>query len=166
MRYGSSLNDSRDVRSLTSPPQISYRPCERSQVPRAGPDDPAYAWPMIRMPGLGGLPWINDRAKAEAHIAVHRPEVAEFRAGLYARERALHYRVGTCLFYQQEVRPLHASSLPPPAAARAHRHHATMRLLFDQQEPPAPFRRAMGLWPPPRAERGRGGGRPGTAARR
>ena len=54
-------------------------------VPRAGADDPAYAWPYTRMPGVGGTEWLNDRSAAEAHYALAQPETAAFRAALCAR---------------------------------------------------------------------------------
>ena len=34
-------------------------------VPRQGPDDPAYQWPIQHNPGFGPLPWINDKESAE-----------------------------------------------------------------------------------------------------
>ena len=37
-------------------------------VPRTGPDDPAYVYPMTNMPGFGGLQWRNNREKAEGLI--------------------------------------------------------------------------------------------------
>ncbi len=73
-------------------------------VPRTGPDDPAYAWPRVRTPGVAGLPWINDRQRAEAHLAEVAPEVAAFRAEhLYPREVRARYRPGTLLLYRHDT---------------------------------------------------------------
>ncbi len=43
-------------------------------VAREGEDDPAYPWPIVDSPGIGELPYLNDREAAEAHMAAHRPE--------------------------------------------------------------------------------------------
>lgn len=73
-------------------------------VPRSGPDDPAYRWPIVDTPGVGALDWINDRAHAEAYLAEHAPEVAKWRAEqLYAREVRVIYRVGSVLFYRHDT---------------------------------------------------------------
>ena len=73
-------------------------------VPRSGPDDPAYSGPMVRMPGVGGLAWVNDRESAEAYLGREAPEVAAWRAEhLYAREVRAAYRVGTLLLYRHDT---------------------------------------------------------------
>ena len=73
-------------------------------VPREGPDDPAYAWPMVGTPGVGRLPWINDRASAEQDLAERAPEVHEFRSKhLYPRERRAPLAPGTVLFYRHDT---------------------------------------------------------------
>ena len=65
-----------------------YDECEGATavVPRQG-DDPAYPWPIIQTPGVAGLDYVNDRDKAEAYMAQHNPDAANFRQQhLYARE--------------------------------------------------------------------------------
>ena len=47
-------------------------------VPRQGDADPAYSdEPICKMPGVGSLPWINDRNSAEEYLAAHAPEDKE-----------------------------------------------------------------------------------------
>ena len=73
-------------------------------VPRTGSDDPAYQWPIMNTPGVGSLPWINDRESTERHLRESSPEVAKFRAEhLYAREVKARYRVGTVLLYRHDT---------------------------------------------------------------
>lgn len=72
-------------------------------VPQQGADDPAYTWPQTKMPGQGGVPWINDRSLAEAHLRENRPQLAAFRERLYERELAVHYGVGTVLLYKENT---------------------------------------------------------------
>ena len=73
-------------------------------VPRQGPDDPAYPWPIVQSPGIGTLPYLNDRASAERFLATEAPEIARFRAEhLYPREVRARYRAGTILFYRHDT---------------------------------------------------------------
>ncbi len=73
-------------------------------VPRTGPGDPAYPWPVVGTPGVGALPWINDRARAEAALGREAPDVAEWRRRhLYPREVEARYRVGSILFYRHDT---------------------------------------------------------------
>lgn len=73
-------------------------------VPREGPDDPAYAWPIVQTPGVAGLPYINNKANAEAYLKQHRPGTADFReAHLYAREAVTRYQFGSVLFYRHDT---------------------------------------------------------------
>ena len=73
-------------------------------VPREGPRDPAYADPLVRMPGVAELTWVNDRASAEASLAREAPEVAAWRAEhLYPREVRARYRSGTLLLYRHDL---------------------------------------------------------------
>ncbi len=72
-------------------------------VPRRGDDDPLYPWPLVASPGIGDLPWINDRPSAEAYLAEHRPDLAEFRADLYRREVHTDHRPGTVLLYRHDT---------------------------------------------------------------
>ena len=77
---------------------------ETRVVPREGPSDPAYAWPIVASPGIGAQPWINDRELAEAALSRDAPELAEFRAThLYSRERAVRFRRGTLLLYRHDT---------------------------------------------------------------
>lgn len=81
-------------------------------VLREGDDDPAYPWPIVATPGVGALPWINDRGRAEAHLREVAPEVARWRAEhLYAREMSVRFRPGTTLLYRHDTwhrgTPLH-----------------------------------------------------------
>ena len=73
-------------------------------VARRGPDDPAYPWPIVDTPGIGELPWINDRATAEAYLREHAPETARWREEhLYARARPVRYGIGTLLLYRHDT---------------------------------------------------------------
>lgn len=73
-------------------------------VPRAGADDPAYPWPIVQTPGVGALPWLNDRSSAEAMLRDVAPEVAAWRREhLYARECHVRSRVGTLLLYRHDT---------------------------------------------------------------
>jgi hypothetical protein len=73
-------------------------------VPRGGPDDPAYAWPIFNMPGVQDRPYINSRVEAEGYLEKAHPDIAAFRAtNLYARERAAHFRRGSVLFYRHDT---------------------------------------------------------------
>lgn len=73
-------------------------------VPRSGAGDPAYPWPITQTPGIGEIPYINDRARAEAYLAEHAPETAAFRAEhLYAREKLAKYQFGSVLFYRHDT---------------------------------------------------------------
>ncbi|MEM7080994.1 MAG: hypothetical protein AAF513_20440 [Pseudomonadota bacterium] len=73
-------------------------------VPREGPDDPAYRWPITHTPGVGDLRYVNDKAHAEAYLAEQAPETASFRAeNLYPRERVAHYRFGSVLLYRHDT---------------------------------------------------------------
>ena len=73
-------------------------------VPRQGPDDPAYGWPIVNPPGVGTLPWINDRELAEQALAEQAPEIERFRAeNLYPREQRVRFAPGTILFYRHDT---------------------------------------------------------------
>lgn len=73
-------------------------------VPRRGDDDEAYAEPFIRMPGQAGLPFINDRNTAETRLEASHPDIASFRASLYARElRPTGLKPGDVLLYRHDV---------------------------------------------------------------
>lgn len=95
-----------------------YDECEGATavVPRTGPDDPAYPWPIIQTPGVAGLDYVNDRDKAEAYMAEHNPDAASFRQQhLYARELVARYQFGSVLFYRHDTwhrgRPVKAQAL-------------------------------------------------------
>lgn len=72
-------------------------------VPREGPEDPAYRWPIVDSPGIGELDWINDRVQAEAGFARQRPGLADWRQKLYAREARVHYGAGDVLLYRHDL---------------------------------------------------------------
>ncbi len=83
-----------------------YKECEGATavVPRNGPDDPAYPWPIVQTPGVGDLDYINDRQAAEAYMAERDPAAAAFRQQhLYARELVAKYQFGSVLFYRHDT---------------------------------------------------------------
>lgn len=86
-------------------------------VPRTGPDDPAYAWPIACTPGVGALDWVNDRASAEAYLERKAPEIARWRARhLYPREVEARHRRGSVLFYRHDT--WHRGTPVAPGAVR------------------------------------------------
>ena len=72
-------------------------------VPRNGPDDPAYRWPIVDSPGIGDLRYINDKPSAETYFAEQRPELAGWRQSLYERERHVAFKPGDVLFYRHDT---------------------------------------------------------------
>ena len=73
-------------------------------VPRQGPDDEAYPWPVVQTPGVAGMDYVNNRAVAEEYVASVDEAVAEFRNKvLYAREVQARYGVGTVLLYRHDT---------------------------------------------------------------
>ncbi len=72
-------------------------------VPRSGPEDPAYRWPIVDSPGIGDLDWLNDRHSAEAYMVERRPAVAAWREALYRREQLVAFNPGTVLFYRHDT---------------------------------------------------------------
>jgi len=118
--------------TLTHPPawatpdaveMIIYLGCEAdcggatAVVPRAGDNDPAYPWPITLTPGIGDVPYINNRARAEAYLREHAPAAAEFRqTHLYAREHYTAYRFGSILFYRHDT--WHRGTPVRPGGAR------------------------------------------------
>ena len=73
-------------------------------VPREGPEDPAYPWPIVQTPGVAGLDYVNDRSKAESYLAQQNPAVAAFRQQhLYAREVVAKFQFGSVLFYRHDT---------------------------------------------------------------
>ena len=72
-------------------------------VPRDGPNDPAYRWPIVDTPGVAELDYVNDRAHAETYFAQQRPHLADWRASLYARERRVRYKPGDVLLYRHDL---------------------------------------------------------------
>lgn len=93
-------------------------------VPRSGPDDPAYRWPIVDTPGVGDLRYVNDRQAAEEYFAGQRPELADWRQSLYERERWTHYSPGTVVFYRHDV--WHRGTPLRPGARRL-AHNMTFR---------------------------------------
>ncbi|MEM7017978.1 MAG: phytanoyl-CoA dioxygenase family protein [Pseudomonadota bacterium] len=72
-------------------------------VPREGLEDPAYRWPIVDSPGIGDLRYINDKPTAETYFAAQRPELAEWRQSLYAREKYAYFKPGDILFYRHDT---------------------------------------------------------------
>ena len=73
-------------------------------VPRSGPDDPAYRGPLVRSPGIGGIPFVNNRKQAEAALGESHPELAHWRREhLYPKARPARFGPGTFLFYRHDV---------------------------------------------------------------
>ncbi|MEM7340233.1 MAG: hypothetical protein AAF467_16365 [Actinomycetota bacterium] len=103
------------------------RDCDGSTavVPRTGPDDPCYPWPIVGSPGIAEMPWINDKVSAEAHVAEHRPDLVPLRAALYEREVHTDYRPGTVLLYRHDT--WHRGTPLRPGTMRL-AHNLTFRL--------------------------------------
>ncbi|MGB1536291.1 MAG: hypothetical protein ACPHAN_01095 [Pseudomonadales bacterium] len=76
---------------------------ETAVVPRAGPDDDAYRWPIVDSPGIGALTFTNDRVSAEAALQAGQPEMFKFRTQLYNREVYVDFRQGDILFYRHDT---------------------------------------------------------------
>lgn len=72
-------------------------------VPREGPKDPAYRWPIVDSPGIADLDYVNDRASAEIYFAAERPDLAAWRAMLYERECYADFKPGDVLFYRHDT---------------------------------------------------------------
>jgi hypothetical protein len=72
-------------------------------VPRSGPDDPAYRWPIVDSPGIGELRYINPKGPAETYFAEQRPHLAGWRQQLYQRERQATYKAGDMLLYRHDT---------------------------------------------------------------
>jgi hypothetical protein len=90
---------------------------ETRVVTRESTGDPAYSWPIVGTPGIPPLPWVNDRASAEADIAARDPNLAAWRdEHLYARERAVEFGPATMLFYRHDV--WHRGTPVAPGATR------------------------------------------------
>lgn len=99
-------------------------------VLRRGDDDPAYPWPITATPGVGGFPWINDRASAEAHLAAVAPDVARWReTHLYPREAWVRFRPATVLLYRHDT--WHRGTPLRPGAIRVV-HNLTFRAAASE----------------------------------
>ena len=72
-------------------------------VPRQGPDDPSYRWPIVDSPGIGDLRYINDKTAAEDYFAEQRPELADWRQSLYEQEKHTQFKTGDILFYRHDT---------------------------------------------------------------
>ena len=96
-------------------------------VSREGETDEAYAYPYVHMPGVGDIPWLNDRTCAEAYLKENHPASNEFRKKLYEREQYVRYKVGTVLIYRLDLwhrgTPLHPN-----------KDRAVVNLLFKRSE--------------------------------
>lgn len=94
-------------------------------VPRQGPNDPAYRWPIVDSPGIGEIEFINNREAAEGLIALRQPELAPWRGSLYEREIRADYRPGDVLFYRHDT--WHRGT-PLAPGTRRFAHNITYRL--------------------------------------
>jgi len=66
-------------------------------VPRRGQDDPVYQWPaQTNMPGIGGIPFSNDRVHAEV---IFDGAAADIRRQCYEREILPVFEPGDVLLY-------------------------------------------------------------------
>lgn len=72
-------------------------------VPKRSGFDFAYAKPFAHMPGIGGLPFINNKGAAEAMMAEKAPESAAVRAECYARESTPDFKSGDVLLYRMDT---------------------------------------------------------------
>ena len=68
-----------------------------------GEEDEAYRWPYTRMPGVAGVPWVNDRATAEEAYRRADPVTFALRQRLYEREVRCAYNIGSVLFYRHDT---------------------------------------------------------------
>ena len=69
-------------------------------VPRRGDYDPAYRWPYVHMPGIGGRRFHNDRRHAEEYMREKDPHGWMLRKLLYEREIQLSPEAGSILWYR------------------------------------------------------------------
>lgn len=70
-------------------------------VPRRGQDDPVYQWPsQSNMPGIGGIPFANDREHAETHF---EGRAARLRQQCYVREIMPVFEPGDVLLYSLDT---------------------------------------------------------------
>ena len=72
-------------------------------VPREGDDDELYTWPLIAMPGYGGLPFINNKHYAEEYMKINHPQFYEMRQKLYEKEYRVKFKPGTVLIYRHDI---------------------------------------------------------------
>lgn len=73
-------------------------------VPRTGPGDRAYPWPIVGTPGVGDLRWLNDRESAEEYLRANAPDVAAWRSEvLYPREQHARFSPGSVLLYRHDT---------------------------------------------------------------
>ena len=72
-------------------------------VPRDSKNDENYNWPIINNPGVAGLPWENDKDSIEKILEKDYPDVYNFRKELYKKEKVVHYKPGTILFYRHDI---------------------------------------------------------------
>ncbi len=118
-------------------------------VPRTPGGDESYPYPNFAMPGVGGIPWINDRKCAEAFLEQHYPEVHAFRRQLYTRERTVAYRVGTVLLYRYDTwhrgRPITPGALRVVMNLAWKRRSCGLRITSWQ----AGWAKSMYEWPVP-----------------
>jgi len=87
-------------------------------IPRSGPDDPVYDNGAIHQtPGVGALPWINNKYAAEEYLDEHAPAIAKLRREhMYPREQLASYGCGTLLLYRHDT--WHRGTPVKPGALR------------------------------------------------
>ena len=72
-------------------------------VARRGDNDPAYRWPYVHMPGIGGRKFVNDRSSAEKMMQECDPIGWRIRKLLYQREILLSPAAGSVLWYRHDT---------------------------------------------------------------
>ena len=65
--------------------------------------DPIYKRPYTHMPGIGGIPFINNRQKAEEMMQKSYPESASIRQECYDREIIPDFKPGDVLLYRMDT---------------------------------------------------------------
>ena len=73
-------------------------------TPRQGDEDLLYQWPYSHMPGIGGIPFKNNKAAVEAMMREGASqETIKIREECYRREIKTRPKFGSVLFYRHDV---------------------------------------------------------------